>query len=71
MELKPVNSSNIAAVGYDGGTMHVQFANGSLYKYEGVTEKDYADLMNADSIGSAFHFGIKQKYEATRVDPNK
>lgn len=71
MEFKPLKSSNIKAVGYENGTLQVQFANGNTYEYDGVSEKEYKDFMSADSPGSAFHFGIKQKYEARKLDTDK
>lgn len=71
MELKPVKSSNIAGIGYKDGTMRVQFSNGNIYEYQGVTEKDYRELMSADSIGSAFHFSIKSQYEGRKIEPDK
>jgi len=63
MKLNPVKSSNIKAIGYEGGNLHVQFASGKVYEYEGVTEKDFADLAEAKSIGSKFAKGIRNNYK--------
>lgn len=71
MEFKAVKSSNIQAIGYENGKLQVRFANGNTYEYAGVSDKDYKDLIDADSPGSAFHFGIKQKYEARKLDTDK
>ncbi len=51
MEMVPVESSNIAAIGYDAGTLRVRFKDGAEYEYEGVTEAAHAALMAAPSKG--------------------
>lgn len=33
MVMQPVSSSNLASVGYENGTLHIGFTNGSLYDY--------------------------------------
>lgn len=60
MDLKPVKSGNIKAIGYDPQTktMRVQFHTGKVYAYPETSEKEHADLMKAESIGTHFaaHF---------------
>ena len=51
----PVKSSFIAAIGYEGDRLEVQFANGKVYMAEGITPAAYADLIGAESIGAAFN----------------
>ncbi len=71
MQLMPVKSSQIAAVGYDPETkkMRIQFAshrdgtNGSTYEYDNVEPQDHADLIGAKSIGSHFKTVIKPQKE--------
>jgi hypothetical protein len=53
MEMKPVESSNVAAIGYADNTLTVRFRNGSEYEYPGVTQQQYEDLMAAPSKGKA------------------
>ena len=61
MELKPVKSSNIAAIGYDSmdKKLVVKFHNGSVYEYEPVQPETHLALINADSIGGYFAKNIK------------
>lgn len=67
MEMKAVSSSNIAAVGFDGGTLRVQFTNGAQYDYSGVSEELYNQLMAAESIGRFFNQNIKGSYPFQKV----
>jgi hypothetical protein len=64
--LKPVASSQIAAIGYDSGAnaLSVLFKNrdgsaGSLYVYDSVSPDDHAALMSAESVGAHFRKAIK------------
>lgn len=61
VEMKPVKSSNIRAIGFDPETktLHVAFLNGTQYTYEGVDAEKHAALMSADSVGSHFNAHIK------------
>ncbi|MNC06985.1 hypothetical protein D3C75_545120 [compost metagenome] len=60
-----VQSSNLAAVGYDEAskTLHVQFKNGAVWEYTEVPAEEYQALMSADSIGSHYAKNVKKKYE--------
>ena len=70
MQLTPVKSSNIAAVGFDPATstLGVQFSSGATYHYAGVSAEDHAALMGADSIGSHFAKNIRGKFEGVKQD---
>jgi hypothetical protein len=71
MDLKPVESSNIAAVGYDPDdrTLHVKFkGSGQVYAYDGVTPEHHEALMGADSIGTHFHANIRKNFKGSKVD---
>jgi hypothetical protein len=66
--MTPVRSSVIAAVGHDGGrTLTVQFLNGEIHKYVGVTPATHQQLLGARSVGSFFARHIKPRYRSTRV----
>jgi hypothetical protein len=67
-ELVPVESSNIAAVGYDGGTLTVAFHEGRIYRYYGVSAQVYHDLIDALSKGRYLHRSIKGTYPVERVE---
>lgn len=60
----PVESSNIKFIGhsYPRRMLEVGFNNGSVYRYKGVPNKVYKELLNAESKGKAFHYLIRSKY---------
>jgi len=64
MEMVPVQSSNVAAIGFEAGLMRVQFLDGAVYEYQ-ATEQEHADLMAAKSKGSHL---AKFRKRGTRVD---
>ncbi|KAA6459603.1 KTSC domain-containing protein [Acidobacteria bacterium AB60] len=79
VELKPVQSSRIAAIGYDaeGFAMYVKFPptkaapTGKVFRYENVSEEIFDDIVNAKSIGTEFNRVIVQnadKFSYTCVD---
>lgn len=69
MNRQPVVSSNIRSVGHDPATntMHVEFNNGGVYEYEGVTTEKHAALMKSGSIGSHLHQHIKPHHNAKKL----
>lgn len=70
MELAPVVSSNIAAVGYDNlqNILLVQFkGKEAVYAYQGVPIETYDLMMSSDSIGSFYARNIKKNYQSHLV----
>lgn len=67
MQMIPVNSSNLASVGYENGTLHIRFRSGGLYSYTNVPVSVYQGLMSAPSKGSYFHAHIKGQYGDHRI----
>ncbi|MBL0559818.1 KTSC domain-containing protein [Aeromonas hydrophila] len=69
MDRTPVNSSNLASIGYDHTslTLEIEFHNGGVYQYYDVPEDMYSALMNAGSIGSFFSFNIRNHYPTQRI----
>jgi hypothetical protein len=69
LEMVPVVSSSLSAVGHDGGAdeLHVQFKNGSRYVYSGVSAEKHGALIAADSVGKHFAANIRKKYPARRL----
>lgn len=66
MELTPVVSSNIAAVGYDviNNILHIQFkGKETVYAYQGVPAEEHAAMIVSDSIGSFYARNIKKVYQ--------
>jgi hypothetical protein len=73
MEMSPVESSNIKAIGFDGdtGTMHVQFTNDRTYEYTGVTPDFFNKFASAESKGRFFAQQIKPRFTGTIYVPPK
>ena len=69
MDRTPVNSSDIADVGYDDTTMtlEVGFHSGSIYQYFDVPQTVYGEFMSADSKGKFFNMYIKNNYRYTKL----
>ena len=69
MDRIPVQSSNLAAIGYDSGTevLEVEFLNGSVYEYRNVSQSVYDGLMNAPSHGLYFNHEIRMSYPYEKI----
>ena len=67
MKRKPVKSSHLVSVGYEDGTLEIEFRNG-VYQYFDVPRDVYKELMTADSHGVYFHENIKNEYEWEKVE---
>lgn len=65
MELTPVQSSNVAAVGYDATkqVLYIQFKNNAkIYEHYGVPAETFAEMQTAASVGSFYARNIKGQY---------
>jgi len=69
IRLLPLVSSNLAAAGYDKNRYElvIAFLDGSVYRYSGVPEEEYVDLMQADSHGEYFYDNIRLVYPYERI----
>ena len=69
VEMVPVSSSNVAAVGYDAefARLFVEFTNGATYRYDGVEWGEYDTLLKAESVGRYLNANIKGNYATTKV----
>ncbi|MFA7268685.1 MAG: KTSC domain-containing protein [Sterolibacterium sp.] len=69
MELKRVNGGKLRALGYDAGmrTLQVQFDDGKLVEYAGVSQETFRRLSGAASMWSFFRDNIEEEYAAKRV----
>ena len=63
-----VKSSNIAAVGHDGKSLHVEFTNSSKYRYDGVPSTVARDLRSAKSVGQHFMVHVRSKFKGVKVE---
>jgi hypothetical protein len=68
MNMVPVESSNIASIGYENGTLAVRFKSGATFNYAGVPVEKHKALMEAESVGSYFAREIKDTFEAVRAE---
>lgn len=66
MEMQPVESSNIAAIGHDPDTneLHVEFKNGAKHSYADVPPERFQMLLNADSVGKHFNAHVKGRFDS-------
>jgi hypothetical protein len=64
VDLKAVDSSMIAAAGYDAetGTLVVLFNTGQAYEYYGVPQETYDGLLAAESKGRYMNANIIDVY---------
>jgi hypothetical protein len=69
MNRVPVQSSNLASVGYDSNEMilEIEFNNNSIYQYYDVPQQEYDGLMAAGSHGQYFNQHIRNVYRYARV----
>ncbi|TMH20934.1 MAG: KTSC domain-containing protein [Betaproteobacteria bacterium] len=69
MERKRVNSSRIRAVGYDPKSqlLEIEFTDGKLVQYRGVSPEVHRQLMAAPSPTSFFEDKVDESYSSNRI----
>ena len=69
MERKKVNSSSIRTIGYDerGRVLEVEFNDGRINQYTGVSPEVHRRLMSAPSIVSYFRDNVEESFSAKRI----
>lgn len=69
IKLEPVESSLIAATGYDpaSNTLAVQFKSGDTYHYEGVPPEVVQAMDEADSVGKFFGQNIRSQFQGKKL----
>lgn len=77
IEERDVTSSNINHLAFQvqensknkttQSRMLVTFYDGSVYSYDNVPLETYMELVNAGSVGKAFHREIRGKYEFSKI----
>ena len=65
MQMIPVNSSAIAAIGYDPQTrmMKIRFHQSGTYNFCRVPEYVYRAFLNSSSKGSYYNNHIRDRYQ--------
>ena len=69
MDRKKVSSSSIRSVGYDerNRVLEVEFSDGHITQYSGVSAEVHRRLKNAPSIVSYFRDNVEESFTAKRV----
>ena len=69
MEMIPVDSSNISAIGYepDNATLCIEFHGGRIYEYYDVPQHVFDEFLVASSKGSFAHQKIYKNYNQQRI----
>lgn len=63
MNRQPVESSNITAIGFENGSLEVEFHNGRVYRYFDVSPEIYYAIIAAPSAGKAFNALVRNQFE--------
>jgi hypothetical protein len=69
MDRKKVSSSSIRSIGYDerNRVLEVEFNDGGINQYSGVSAEAYRRLIRAPSIVSYFRDNVEESFPAKRV----
>lgn len=69
MERMPVQSSDIALIGYDekNSLLEVTFRAGGVYQYEKVPSRVHREFLQSGSHGSYFREHIREQYAYKKV----
>ncbi len=69
MEMVPVDSSHIMAVGYDPdqARLEIEFKDGSAYEYYDVSQYIYDEFLLAESKGKYAHKNIYKVFRQQRI----
>jgi hypothetical protein len=69
MEMIPINSGKLSAIGYDGRmrVLQVGLNNGSTLQYSGISEDTWRRFRNSGSAWSFYRDNIEEEFTAKRV----
>ncbi len=69
LDWQKVKSSNVAAIAFDkeAGNIHIEFKNGTEYKYKECKQRDWTGLMKAKSVGAHLNKYIKGTFKHEKV----
>jgi hypothetical protein len=69
MDRKKVSSSSIRSVGYDerNRVLEVEFSDGRITQFSGVSAEVHRRLMSAPSIVSYFRDNVEESFAAKRI----
>jgi hypothetical protein len=69
MEMKPVNSGKLRAIGYDAAKrrLRVRLDDGSTFEYEGIGAEIWRRLSSASSPWSIYRDNVEEEFTGRRV----
>lgn len=69
MNMIPVRSTSIAAIGYEAETqaLRIVFREGGIYEYHGVPEMVFKQLIDSRSKGKYYIRWIKGRFSQVRI----
>jgi len=69
MERKKVSSNSIRSVGYDerGRVLEVEFSDGRITQFSGVSAEVHRRLISSPSIVSYFRDNVEESFTAKRI----
>lgn len=67
MQRQPVQSSSLLSVGWQNGTLEIEFTSRGIYRYADVDQATYKALMEAESKGRFFVTQIKPNHACTTL----
>jgi KTSC domain len=69
MERKRLSSGKLLAAGYDESsrTIEIEFVNGDVFEYKGVSREIYRQLMASPSPSSFFEDKIDEQFTGRRL----
>lgn len=66
MYRQPVSSSRMSSVGWEDETLEIEFKDGVIYQYYGVSEQEYINFINSSSLGRALSI-LDKKHPYRRI----
>ena len=67
MTRQPVRSTNLRSVGYEDGTLEVEFLNRTVYQYFNVPFEIYVRLVSYPHPGTYFADAVKGIYDYRQI----
>jgi hypothetical protein len=64
-------SLNAATYRNQSAVLELEFGSGAIYRYAGVPEQVYRELLHAESKGRYFHQHIRNRFPYAKIDPTR
>ncbi|GHE77825.1 KTSC domain-containing protein [Thalassotalea profundi] len=70
IEQCPASSSALSAFGYSSinSLLDIEFLDGSIYRYSGITPSIFTGFINASSQGGYFNSNIRNNYTTSQIE---